>query len=195
MHKNIPIHKAEGRRITTVYDAGHGYKSYRSNTKVPDSHKLFNFDLKFGDRTLLVLDDYGHETLAGSDIEPHVLEGGRLRGDLGYTLGIDRGTGIIHAIGFGIEKRKCIAITWEFSRDPEGKPLRFPRRLLKQIDKLKSAKRPYDILIPPHYLAAFIDRSIGYQELAQNLVVQFDFRPKGFVEVWGSSHRLVSEWA
>ena len=41
----------------------------------------------------------------------------------------------------------------------------------------------------------FIDREIGFPQLAEHLVVSLDLRPRGHLEVWGKAHRWVGEWA
>jgi len=198
LHTNIPLSEAHDQTIGIVYDADHGYRKAKSGTTTPPSDKLFNFDLKVGDRRFLVLDNYGAD-LIPHEIEERVLEGsGSLmgngtEGNRGYTLAIDRRTGVVYAIAFAREA--ClhpVAIMWVFPR-AQDLPLRVPLEGLKRIDELKSCKRPFRLLLDPLVLMSFIEREIGYRDLRAGLTLRLDFRPMA-LEITHDSYRYVGAW-
>lgn len=174
---------AVGKRIYAVHDADHGYYRHACRTVAPSESKLFNFDVVAGGLSLLVLDPYGDETLWPDDRE-------RLfgRGE-SHTLAICRKTGEIYHVGFARTGGKLVMVIWKVGQVTYT----LPKRWLTQLDKLKSAKRPFDLSIRDSALVSFAHREIGYKELAGELIVRLWFGNVG-VEVWGDSYRAVTKW-
>jgi len=198
MHTNISVWDAHGRRISRVYDADLFYKTHRCRTTTPSKDKLFNFNLTFGGKTLLVLDNYGAEHLP-KEIEKRMLQGCTTDNDprTGVTLGIDRKTGDIFLVGFGREGRETIAIVWNIdTHRGSNERLVVPKELLRSqttLNTLMSKKRPFYLTLDVHGLFAFIEREIGYQELEKYLTVGLNLDPQT-VEISETGHRKVGSW-
>jgi hypothetical protein len=191
-HVNISPHDATGKLITKVYDIDAGWVAHKANTGVPGSGFLFNFDLSFNGRTLLVLDNYGAERLS-DEMSKRLLENCTTDNnpETGITLGVDRKTGAIFAVAFAVEKRKTIALVLQIDALEN---LRVPKDFLPRLDELKSCKRPFWITITEFGFYAFHDREIGYRELErEHVVVGFDFRPLN-LEIMNDSYRTVGTW-
>lgn len=59
--KAISAFDTHGKVITKVFDADRGWQEYASKSKIPRSGFLMNYDLRFGNRTILLLDNYGND--------------------------------------------------------------------------------------------------------------------------------------
>lgn len=180
--------KVEGRLLKTVFDCGAGWKETAVDTRVPDGSKLFNFDIPYGDTTLLVLDPYGDEDMAGQPkmlqrVAQHPVEGG--------TIAIDRKSGQVYHTGFYRTQPKGSAAMgiWAF----EG-GYRVPKRYLRRLDELKSQKRPFSLSVLPSALMLFIDREYGFEDLRKTLTVTLWFHKGKAIQLWGGAYRTLSTW-
>lgn len=191
-HKPVSPDQVHGRTIARVYDADHLYKAYRTKAKVPGSKYLLNFELKFGGRHLLVLDNYGAHD-GGLPVEVgNCLGLAFANKGASSTLAIDKSTGEVYSIGFGIEQRQVIAIVWAFAPDGET-PFKLPRVAVQELDQLKSCKRPFRLALDMAALCSFITQETGYQELRKAVTLVFDFKPKN-LELQANMYRHVTEW-
>lgn len=189
LHKPISPRKAEDKTISKVYLAHEQWTPVKSGTKVPSSKKLFNFDLKAGDQTLLVLDNYGNELLPDK-IERRILNVKKFD----YTLAINRRTGVVFLVSFGIEKGRYIAIISPFDLGVEHPMFRVPENFRIQLENLESKKRPYTISLDSPQLLSFIEREEGFNGLRHGIIVSFDF---GTIRVELGAHgdyRVVTQW-
>ncbi len=190
---NISPHDVHGKTLTKVYIIDAGWKAYKSKTKVPDSSRLLNFDLTFGGRTLLVLDNYGAEHLP-EEMAKRLLENCTTDNnpETGITLGIDRKTGEFFAVAFAIKARKTITLVFQL-RCLEC--LKVPAEFLPRLDELKSSKRPFWVTVQTGALFGFITREVGYKSLEEeSMIVGLDFRPMN-LEVSNDCYRLVGRWS
>jgi len=130
-------HKTAGKVIQIVYDSDHAWKAHPCKTRVPGSRLLMNYDLRFGNRVLLVLDNYGNDFISEAIGRRLV---GQDRGSHDFLLGVDRATGDIHLVTFFMEKGKLMAVIRLSTF--ESKP-KVPKKYLKLLDNLKSCKRPW----------------------------------------------------
>ena len=186
--------QTEGKVIQVVYDTDHGWKAHPCKTRVPGSRYLMNYDLVFGDKTLLVLDAYGNDFIS-EDIGERLV--GQDRGPRDFLLGIDRATGEIYLVTFFMEKRKLVAVV---GQSFESKP-KVPKKYLKLLDNLKSCKRPWMLTWNHQSWLSFHERESGWPDFMAEAVISLEvFRTKGrrshgrYLEVWGERHRVVTAW-
>lgn len=93
-----------------------------------------------------------------------------------WTLAVERSTG-------QLAKVTVVGILGDDDDDYEVDTIAFDRLnywmlkdYLPRLDDLRLAKRPFTLLAAPEGLMLFIDREIGYRELAEEyLVFSFDF--------------------
>jgi hypothetical protein len=199
-HKTIRARDADGRHVRHVYDIGQltgRWKKYPSGTAVPTKDRLFNFDLKVGDDAILVLDNYGDETLP-SRVRRRIMREKMFEN----TIGIHRRTGEIVIVGFILEYQSSssseptalAACYWPFGDLGTGKQLFVPKPYMSRLDELKSKKRPFYISVAEHTLYAFMEREASYPDMERDLVVDLEFQRDERVQVWGESYRVVSGW-
>ncbi len=195
-YKSVPIRGVEGKTIRRVYKSDSGWKSTACRTKIPPLSKLTNFNLKFGDQTLLVLDPYGNELLT-EEVSTRIFGGISYRSP-GWTIAICRKSGQIYQIGYGTErtdrgsKRKLVAVYWDFYSDG-GEEIRVPSQYLDRLDELKSSKRPFCVTFAEHALLNFMTQEYGYNDMRDNLVVRLNFRDIS-LEIEGHYYREVGRW-
>jgi hypothetical protein len=188
--KHIHFGKAEGKVIRKVYDADHQWKSYKCAVKFPGSDRMPTFDMRFGDRRILVLDNYGNDFVHG-DIEERLV--GVESSNHGWLLGIDRASGEVYTVIFYLEKGQVVAV---FSSFLQGGKTKVPKRYLGHLDNLKSKKRPWMITWNHQSWLDFHGRESGWSEFISAAVVSLEIFPlkDRFLELWGDSHRVVSCW-
>jgi hypothetical protein len=167
----------------TLHEVIVSNRSFKCKTRVPDKHKLFNFDLKTKEETWLVLDDYGNEVLPPSLVDRILGEGSFKKG---YTLAINRRTGQTYLAIFYTEKRKNSVTLHELS------PV-VPKAYLKRLDELKSRKRPFYITLVDSAFAGLLDQELGYGDLEDRLVLDLEFKGSR-IQVQQENYRLVSNW-
>lgn len=190
--KPIGVFQTHGRVITAAFDADRAWKESPTKTKIPSSKFLMNYDLKVGGRTFLLLDDYGNDFMP-KEVETRLM-GEDFRGE--WLLGIDRETGEILRFVFYTVKGKLITVFCKFESTPK-----VPKRYLRFLDNLKSCKRPWDCLWRHQDWLAFWDRDMTWDDFVATMVIRLElFRskshrsPKKYLEVWGDSHRIVTNW-
>jgi hypothetical protein len=135
--KEISPGKVPGKYLEWVYDSDHAWRQYPAGVTAPGNDKLFNFDVplvgkgsKRGARvqtidTILVLDNYGDETLP-DEIREEILGVQMFR----ETIGIRRVSGEIVRVGF-IEEREILCGNLEAPRplascSPASRPRKSP---------------------------------------------------------------------
>jgi len=194
-YKSVSLRGMESKTLSAVYQADRGWKKTKCKVKVPPLSKLTNYDLPFGDRTLLVLDPYGNEHLS-AEMEAAIFGGIPYKSE-GWTLAIDKADGKVYRLSYGREGKKFVAVFWEYETGSD-ETVRIPPSYLDRVDELKCKKRPFGISIQEYAAIAFAEREYGYRDLRMHTVVSFDFRgtqpESGYLEVYGDSHRLVSAW-
>ena len=189
--KAISVFKTHGRVITKVFDAERGWKEYLSKSKIPGSGFLMNYDLRFGNRTILLLDNYGNDFMP-TEVEERLV-GKDFRGR--WLLGVDRATGEILRFVFYTVKGKLITVFCRFESNPK-----VPKKYLKLLDNLKSCKRPWDCQWKHSSWLAFWNREMTWTDFISDMVIRLELwgranSPRKYLEVWGDSSRIVSEWA
>lgn len=188
-YKSVNLRAAVGKKISAVYDADREWSRTYCRSKHPPSSKMSTYNLRFGDRTLLVLDKNGNESISpGLEAE---LFGGIPHVSPDWTLALDCKTGQVCRLGYGRENRKLVAVFWEFEF---GKDVRVPQTYLARLDELKSAKRPFCLLLNEQAALNFIEREYGYKDLRENIVIRLNFRKEEAIEIWGDSWRQVGGW-
>jgi hypothetical protein len=138
-----------------------------------------------------VLDPYGDETLLG-ETRDRIFGEGSSRS----ILVIDRVTWILHLGSFMVEKKVGLSLVISSVLSMGSirrENYRVPKTYLERLDELLSMKRPYDITVRDRALVSFIDQDIGFSSLPDEVVIKLQFS-KFTVEVWGDSHREVSDW-
>lgn len=184
---------ARGLTLTTVYLCDEAWKALPTNTIVPDSSKLFNFDVKAKagktTRTFLVLDNYGDEVLP-RDVLKRLLH----MDMLGYNLAIDRSDGILYTAQFLSEKPNISLAVARLTHGRNLEPMQVPRKFLKRIDELKNKKRPYYVSCWEPSVWAFLEKEEGFACLRESLLVDLHFDQRR-VQVWGDSYREVTDWS
>lgn len=191
--KVIGVFETHGRVIEKVCDADHGWSEFSAKTKIPTSRFLMNYDLKFGGRTVLLLDDYGNDYMP-KEVEERLM-GKEFKGE--WLLGIDRETGEILRFVFYTVRGKLITVFCKFESNPK-----VPKKYLRFLDNLKSCKRPWDCLWRHQDWLAFWDRNMTWDDFMATMVIRLElFRsksprsPRKYLEVWGDSHRIVTGWS
>ena len=178
-------HDVVGKRITKVYFPERFWECVPVEVDVPASNLLFNFKMKLGAQTILVLDNYGNEDLPDS-IEKRLFQVEKFS----YTLGIDTETGMIYMVTFVEEQGVYCAVLVYFNLIAD---MMLPKSAILRLDELMSCKRPFAISIQQSFLLNFIDREIGYSELPHGVVLSLDFRPR--LELTHHNlYRYVDEW-
>ncbi len=197
-------HKAHGRKVTVVHDAGHGWKPYPSKTVVPDSMKLLNFDLVFGKvehhkglpphkvdrrRTILCLDNYGNEIMC-SKVFKNVFNGCDI---FDFLLGIDRESGEILSVSFLETEEGDLVAAYSPIVLGLSTGIFIPSEYRNRLDELKCKKRPWFVTLPDRALFHFIERHYGYCNLEEAILVDLEF--DGYrVQVGQNMWREVSNW-
>jgi hypothetical protein len=155
-----------------VYDADNKFKYHRLDLKLPKG--IATFWLRFGEgkkrRQILVLDPYGIGDLAGypDSIMDKVLPP---YGE--YTLGIDKDTGEIILVTLDGNDAYIGGLC---RASPAGRYL-VPKRFLKRLKELESAKLPFAVTVDPQVLCSYVDRWSSLQDIADGgLVVLLNFR-------------------
>jgi len=182
------------REISRAYDAGNGWKEYSCRKSVP-SNKLMNFDLSFGNKTILCLDNYGNELMT-EDIHKYIMNGLDM---FEYLLGINRKTGEVYCVSF---------LEWE-----DGPPdnlaeddlavafcplvscisIVLPKEYLRRLDELKSKKRPFFLTLPEKALFAFSEKYYGYRDLIEEVLVDLDFNERR-LQIGQHMRREITNW-
>lgn len=192
------FYKCAGQRITRLYEgwasdgpgADLGTSEGRGdyipvNVEVPGEGKMTQFDC--GD--WYVLYPYGDEL-------PERLRRRIFGTQKKWTVALNRKDGRIATAHYFTERygelgfAHCLFVE-------QWKNARLPPDYIDRIDALRGMKRPYTIHIEPALLQDFIDRVIGYPELAEHGVVfTFPFgRYSGErLEVQGEYFRPVMAW-
>lgn len=185
--KAISAFDTHGKVITKVFDADRGWQEFTSKSKIPGSGFLMNYDLRFGNRVILLLDNYGNDFMP-TEVEERLIGKDFQRQ---WLLGIDRATGEILRFVFYTVKGKLIAVFCRFEWNPK-----VPKKYLKHLDNLKSCKRPWDCLWKHSSWLALWDRNMSWDDFISTMVIRLElFRsPRKFLEIWGDSSRVVSEW-
>ena len=194
--------KITGKSIRAVYDLENGFTRYAASGKVPGKGYMPSFYVKFGDREILVLDNYGNDWLS-PEIEERLFGRDRNSEGGGYTAGIDTKSGEIFMIVFysggGIKTGLSIGF-YPIVADPTDPIHLFvPKRYLRLLPNLKTAKRPWCIQFRHQGWLAFWDREIGWSEFFKSMVVELDIFPEGkqggrFLEVTRDMSRVAADW-
>lgn len=183
------IRNAQGQHITRLYSWM--WERHVVDITVPDELHLFNFVIEGDGVNLLVLDNYGDDTLPDG-IQKRVF--GMDYGE--YTVAVDRATGELHIITLIEDEDGTLAFVsspWMNPSWAEGERYRIPRRWVKRLDELLYKKRPYLCHVDPYVLQNFIDQQVGYNQVTEAIVFTFNF--DGYsIEVQGDNFRLVSGW-
>lgn len=188
--KVIHHSKMHGRLVTKVYLCDQGWKALSTRTKTPDTTKLFNFEVSAGRgkeaKTLLVLDNYGDETIPSALFD-------RLfcMGVFDFNLAVDKTDGTLFTAQFAQEGRTYVMTVAALMAN--GKSLQLPKKFVGRVNELKSKKRPYYLSCQEGTLWGFIDREAGFNDIRENLVVDLHFDRRR-LQVWGDSYREVSPW-
>lgn len=183
------IRKAAGKTVTRLH---HEAKVLKVKVAVPNTDKLFNFDIKSKQGAhILVLDPYG--TLDdGMPLKVYQRIFGRGKEQ---TIGIDRATGELLTVSFAVDDDgKDVFLVGPLGMNGCNVPdMRLPPEWLPRLDELLFQKRPFRFAIDEITLLDFIAREVGYNEFAKNLVVRFHF-DDGMLEVSSTCYRQVSKW-
>jgi hypothetical protein len=196
-------HDAHGRKVALVHDAGHSWKSFKSNTRVPDTLKLLNFDLVFGSkrsykdghrvtrsRTILCLDNYGNEIMCSKAFK-NLFNGCDI---FDFLLGIDRESGEILRVSFlQTDWKNDLVAAYCPLVMGLNKGLFVPQEYRGRLDELKNKKRPWFVTLSDRALFHFIERFYGYRDLEGEILVDLEFdgsRAQVGQDMW----REVSNW-
>lgn len=189
--KPITISNVQGKTISKVFDCDHAWKEHRTKTQVPGPEFMPSFDLKFGRRTILILDNYGN------DYMPEEIEE-RLFGDEfshQWLLGIDRASGELLSFRFYHSGKSVVAA---FSQLP-GAP-KVPKKYLtkENLQYIRGCKRPWMCTWNHYDWLAFWNRDLTWDDFAASMVINLSLIPSTWeshhVEVWGERHRTVTTW-
>lgn len=150
----------------------------------PHRQKLFNFDVIVKDRSFLILDNYGNESI------PQTITRRVIGLKLGYNLAICRTSGICYAAVFEKEGDVTQLCCYPLG---DGGWYKVPSAFLSKLDELKNEKRPFDISLTARALLQFVDKEIGYQDLSDELVVQLRF-DNFTLEVMKNQYRTTTCW-
>jgi len=194
-YRPVQYTAVEGKVISKVYCTEGLWSSHSSGTRAPGPSRLFNFDLKVGAETFLVLDPYGNESF-DAEMEARMFGGLPYDNAPGWVLAICRRSGHVYQMAFGQDGRKFVAVYWVFGGAygaPNEEDFKVPPSFLSRLDELKGAKRPFNVSLRSEALLSYLTREYGFKDLRQNLVVRLDFNHE-MLEVWGDSYREVGKW-
>lgn len=192
---------ADGQQIAKVVMTPHQHEGVAVRVMAPDNRQLFNFWVKGGRGEkkidFLVLDPYGDEILS-DEIRERVFGSSDKR----WTLAIDRQTGELHIASLyecptmfkGVQTSTHLELWLSrfCAQSHEGYVI--PPAWLTRLDELKSKKRPFRISVRDFALIELLDREIGFNSLAENMVVSFDFHGES-LDVASGQYRTTSKWS
>jgi len=202
------IHYTEvsGKKIHTVCGTP-GSVMMEVDAPIPTDDKLFNFDVELpnGCGKILVLDPYGDETLSSK------VRKGLFSSKETFPIGINRTTGQIYRVGFGLTSEvegpvlslgprdtSRVVMVYSDLQSPWGdsdyESLQVPDVYLPRLDELKSQKRPFSLSLPPDLLCAFVDQEVGYRELRDHVHVNLWFLKYEGIEISSTLYRNVGRW-
>jgi len=193
--KPMGVFSTHGRTITKVFDCDQGWKEYRTKTKIPASKFLMNYDLKFGGRTVLLLDDYGNDFMP-EEVEK-LLVGEDFAGE--WLLGIDLASGELLRFVFYRVKKELITCFARFEAN-----LKVPKKFLteKNLKYIRSCKRPWNLHWEHSSWLAIWNRYMTWNDFCASVIVRLELFPrqksrKGrtYLDVWGDTHRTITAWS
>lgn len=193
--KPLTVYKTHGRVISRVFDCDNGWKEYKSRTQAPPEKYRLSYDLKFNKRTVLLLDDYGNEAMP-SEVELRLMGKDFISE---WLLGIDRETGELLRFVFYRVREETIACFTRFASNPK-----VPQKFLteKNLRYIWSCKRPWEMTWRHDDWLALWGRDMTWDDFIATGVIRLELFPpksvmgqKRFLEVWGDSHRIITEWS
>lgn len=172
---------AQGETVKRIFLPDFMWEEIPCEIQVPNSSMLQNFNMKFASKNLkfdlIVLDDYGDETLTGRFRKRIFIEKAKNR----TTVAVDRVTGKIWFAGYGREKGDLV-MTFHAHAPNSSHQLVVPKRFRKELDYLLSCKRPFRWFIAEAALVGFADRWLGYKDLCEALSLELHLK-KGLLQL------------
>jgi len=166
---------------------------------IPDTDKLFNFSIfPTPEREFLVLDPYGDENHLPETVRERLFS--EATDGVDFTVALELETGCIyHALFYTENSMLTLALTAPQSEGGCEGPIRLPRGYRKgQCGKLatwlRSCKRPFQWTLTPQAMSYFIDREIGYKDLASALMLELSL-PRGRLLLTYGMWATQSDWS
>ena len=161
--------------------------SQKCGVRTPSGEKLFNFEIPLAEPWLILNSD------GSEDLPKEVVT--RLFGqdpEFGYALAINTVSGSMAIAHFVKDKRRYVIYLENLATRVPGRLPSKPQ-YLKQLGELKTAKRPFSLMLPDRIWRNLFDREIGFSGLIHDLRVQLNFGSKT-VQLYRDLYREVSEW-
>lgn len=183
--------QARGKTVTRVFDLDENL-GVDCEAWVPDGVYLFNFEINYGDSSLLVLDPNDNYLSVSS------LWGPVFGTHFGTpTLGIKLPSGILHWVFFedttDVRTGRPGLTANVQNVEMDYQTVVLPSAYMNRLEELEQSKRPFSVSFLDRQLIDFIDKEVGYSELRNKFVVNLHFH-RVTVQLFDGDYREIGPW-
>jgi len=177
-------------RIAVVEDSDNRFKAYKTKSTIPQIGFMAQYDLDTSAFRLVVLHEYGDETLS-DEMKRRLYDG---TGGQSLPIAIDRKTGVVFRVFYAFKDWALRVVLARVSaKESKDGVLRVPKKYLREIDRLKTMKRPFRFTLQDWQYARLYDRESGFSDIYGDLTLVLNF-PDFSVEIHNGEAREIKPW-